>query len=123
VVNKVELAPPDLVQTLRELYAGSLEVCPVSAHTRAGLEEWFRRLWGLLAMVRIYAKQPGRPPDLTKPFVLPEGSTVEALARQIHRDLPETMQFARLWRHGRFPGQQAHKTEALQDGDIVEIHE
>jgi hypothetical protein len=123
VVNKAELAAPDLVQTLRELYAGGLEVCPVSAHTRAGLEEWFRRLWGLLAMVRIYAKQPGRPPDLTKPFVLPEGSTAADLARQIHRDLPETMKFARLWRPGRFPGQQVHKSEGLQDGDIVEVHE
>jgi len=70
-----------------------------------------------------YAKQPGRPPDLQKPFTLPRGATVVDLARHIHRDLPETMKFARLWGHGRFEGQSVHKTEPLQDRDIVEIHE
>lgn len=45
------------------------------------------------------------------------------LARQIHRDLPERMKFARLWGHRRFEGQQVHKTEPLRDKDVVEIHE
>ena len=74
-------------------------------------------------MVRVYAKQPGKPPDLGKPFTVPVGATVADLARQIHRDLPETMRFARLWGHGRFDGQQVHKSEVLQDRDVVEIHE
>ena len=45
------------------------------------------------------------------------------LARQIHRDLPDRMKFARLWGHSRFEGQQVHKTEVLRDRDVVEIHE
>lgn len=143
VVNKMETGAPEAVAVLTELYAGGevppnprsrhdadpargdtcLEVLPVSAHTKQGLDAWFQRLWELLAKVRVYAKEPGKPPDLTRPFALPAGSTVADLARLIHRDLPEMMKFARLWGHGRFDGQQVHKTEPLQDRDVVEIHE
>ena len=74
-------------------------------------------------MVRVYSKEPGRPAQMEKPFVLHAGSTIADVARLIHRDLPETMKFARLWGHSRFAGQQVHKTEVLRDGDVVEIHE
>jgi hypothetical protein len=123
VLNKADAGEPAVATTLRELYAGELEVVSVSAETKQGLEAWFRRLWQLLAMVRVYAKEPGRPADLHKPFVLPVNSTVADLARQIHRDLPDTMKYARLWGHSRFEGQHVHKTESLCDRDIVEIHE
>lgn len=123
VLNKCDVAAPGSLGALRDLYAGVLQVAGVSARTGAGLEDWFRQLWRLLAMIRVYAKQPGHPPDLAKPFVLPAGATVADLARVIHRDLPDTMKFARLWGHGRFEGQHVHKTEPLTDRDIVEIHE
>ena len=95
----------------------------VARSSGEGLDDWFKRLWGLLAMIRVYSKEPGRPPDLHKPFVVPAGATVADLALQIHRDLPERMKFARLWGHSRFEGQQVHKTEPLRDKDVVEIHE
>ncbi len=123
VANKADLADAASISALRELYAGRLEVVAVSARTGQGLDEWFRRLWHWLALIRVFAKEPGQPPDLSKPFVLPAGSTVADLARLIHRDLPETMKFARLWGHGRFEGQQVHKTEVLKDRDVLEIHE
>jgi uncharacterized protein len=144
VATKADLAPPGAVNALRELYAGGgaqgltraveessdalcsgdgLEVLAVSILTRQGLDDWFKRLWELLAIIRVYAKEPGRPPDLHKPFVVHVGATVADLARQIHRDLPERMKFARLWGHSRFEGQQVHKTELLRDRDVVEIHE
>lgn len=100
-----------------------LEVLAVSAQTGQGLDDWFRRLWELLAMIRVYSKEPGKPADRHKPFVVPAGATVADLARQIHRDLPDRMKFARLWGHSRFEGQQVHKTEVLRDRDVVEIHE
>ncbi|HRT07836.1 MAG TPA: 50S ribosome-binding GTPase [Candidatus Paceibacterota bacterium] len=122
VVNKAELAAADAIPVLRELYP-RLRVLPVSARTGLGLEEWFRALWELLGVIRVYAKEPGKPADMQRPFVLPAGATVADLARQIHRDLPDQMKYARLWGHSRFDGQQVHKTEALRDRDVVEIHE
>jgi hypothetical protein len=122
-VTKSDLAEAGATESVRELYAGKLDVVAVSARTKQGLDDLFQRLWELLAMVRVYSKEPGKPADLHKPFTLPAGSTVADLARLIYRDLPDTMKFARLWGHGRFEGQQVHKTEVLRDRDIVEIHE
>ncbi|HOC54845.1 MAG TPA: 50S ribosome-binding GTPase [Verrucomicrobiota bacterium] len=123
VTTKADLVPPGAILPLRELYASQLEVLALSTRSRQGLDDWFQRLWTLLAMIRVYSKEPGRPPDLHKPFIVPAGATVAELARQIHRDLPERMKFARLWGHSRFEGQQVHKTEPLRDRDVVEIHE
>lgn len=122
-LNKVDSASDETIAAFHELFAGKLETITVSARTKHGLDILFRRLWALLAMVRVYSKEPGRPAQMHKPFVLPAGSTIADLARLIHRDLPDTMKFARLWGHSRFEGQHVHKTEVLRDRDIVEIHE
>ena len=121
VANKVDLAPPENVAALRELYAGRLEVCPISAATGEGLDALRERLWRLLAVVRVYTKKPGLPPDNDQPFTLQIGSTVEDLAREIHRELPGTMKYARIWGDGRFDGQHVQRTEVLRDKDVVEI--
>lgn len=123
VANKIDLAPPENVATLRELYAGQLEVWPVSAETLAGVPELLARLWDMLSVVRVYTREPGKHVDTGKPFVLEKGSTVQDLAYQIHRELPDKMKFARLWRGAEVPGLHVHRTEELHDGDRVEIHQ
>ncbi len=121
--TKIDVAPRENVAVLEELYGERIEVRPISSLSGEGLDTLAERLWRLLAMVRVYTKQRGKPPDLGRPFTLPIGSTVEDLAREIHRELPEKMKFARIWGDGRFNGQQIHRTEPLRDKDVVEIHE
>ena len=82
-----------------------------------------QRFWELLSEIRVYTKEPGQPPDNSKPFVLEQGATVEDLARTIHRELPDKLKFARLWRPGRPEGLQVHRTEMLHDQDVVELHQ
>ncbi len=123
VANKIDAADADTLATLRELYADRIEILPVSAESGEGLDHLLKRLWELLAVVRAYTKQPGKPPENTEPFTLPIGSTIEDLAREIHRELPEKMKYARIWGDGRYEGQQVHRTEILHDKDVVEIHE
>ncbi|MHC4562286.1 MAG: GTPase [Planctomycetota bacterium] len=123
VCTRLDLSSPEDAEAFRELYAGDLEVFPVSAVTGEGLDALQQRLWQLLAVTRAYTKKPGGPADHDNPFTLSVGSTVEDLARSIHRELPEKMKYARIWGAGRFDGQQVHKTEQLIDKDIVEIHE
>lgn len=126
LVNKVDLLPDggaEVVLTLRELYAGRLQVHGVSAMTGEGVENVLARLWELLALIRVYTREPGQHGDPGKPFVLDAGATVEDLGRAIHRELPGKIKFARLWRMGRPEGLQVHHTEPLHDKDIVEIHE
>lgn len=123
VANKADLAPPENIATLRDLYQGRLEVIPVSAASGEGLTDLLRRLWELLSIIRVYTKEPGKPADKERPYTLSVGSTIEDLASEIHRDLPGLMKYARVWGDGRFAGQQVHRTETLRDKDIVEIHQ
>jgi uncharacterized protein len=123
VANKADLAHPDAVQILRDLYADQLEVLGVSAETGLGVDALIDRCWHMLAAIRVYTKEPGHPADTRKPFVLDTGATVESLATEIHRELAAKLKFARLWRHGHPPGLQIHRTETLCDGDIVELHQ
>jgi len=76
----------------------------------------------MLDVIRIYAKQPGKPPDMTRPFVLPAGGTVQELARQIHKDIAANLKYARIWGTGVYDGQQVHERYALHDRDTVELH-
>lgn len=123
VANKVDLVSAGDVDALRELYTGRFEILPVSAASGEGLDILGRRLWELLALIRVYTKQPGKPVDKDRPYTLATGSTIDDLASEIHRDLPEKIKFARIWGDGRFSGQRAHLNETLHDKDIVELHQ
>jgi ribosome-interacting GTPase 1 len=93
----------------------------VSAATGRGLEELRRRIFAQLDVIRVYTRPPGRPPDLTKPFVLPRGSTIDDLAAAIHKDLAQQLRYAQVWGHGKFQGQRVGRSYVLEDGDVVEL--
>jgi len=94
----------------------------VSTTTGQGLEDLRRALFEALEIIRVYTKEPGKKPDLEKPYILPRGSTVLDLAREIHQDLARSFRYARLWGSSRFDGQQVPRDHPVQDKDIVEIH-
>jgi hypothetical protein len=95
---------------------------PVSAATGEGLDELMRRTFVMLNVIRVYAKEPGKPADKEKPFVLPIDSTVDELARMVHKDIAENLKFARVWGISGHSGQQVHGSHVLHDKDIVELH-
>ena len=123
VATKADLTSPEDISVLADLLGADLGILPVSSETGEGLGALGDELWRLLAVVRVYTKRPGQKTDFGDPYTLPVGSTIEDLARVIHRELPEKMKFARIWGEGRFDGQQVHRTEVLHDKDIIEIHE
>lgn len=107
----------------REAVGQDLPFFAVSALRGDGLPAVLPVLFRELHRIRVHTKEPGHPPDAGKPFVLPEGATVEDLARQVHQDLAARLKFARLWgSHARFDGQQVDRHHALADGDVVELH-
>ncbi|MEJ2740519.1 MAG: TGS domain-containing protein, partial [Dehalococcoidia bacterium] len=80
------------------------------------------KLFELLGIIRIYAKPPGKPADMTEPFTLPVGSTVMDLAIQIHRQLAEKLKTAKIWGTGVYDGQNVQRNHVLNDKDIIELH-
>jgi hypothetical protein len=75
-----------------------------------------------LDIIRVYSKEPRKEPDLTRPFTLPRGSTVEDLAKAIHKEIAQGIRFARVWGPSTFDGQSVQEQHVLQEGDVVEIH-
>jgi hypothetical protein len=121
--NKCDLDPDGARTALaRESLPPDLPLFRLSAEHGDGLEELKRTLFERLDRIRIYAKEPGRKPDLERPFVLPRGATVHDLARTVHKDVAQRLRFARLWGHARFEGQQVDRDHPLADRDIVELH-
>jgi ribosome-interacting GTPase 1 len=86
------------------------------------LEELKRELFALSDIIRVYTKEPGHKPDLSKPFTLGKGSTMLDLCKEIHKDFLVKLRFARVWGSARFDGQKVQRDYALQDKDVVEIH-
>src|SRR5439155_21215687 len=114
VGNKCDLDPDGTFAALaRDSIAPGLAFHSVSAEHGAGLEDLRPVLFRRLGRIRIYAKEPGRKPDLEKPFVLKHGATVQALALAVHKELAERVKYARIWGAARFDGEQVDRGHVL----------
>lgn len=54
-------------------------------------------LWEYLALIRVYTKKPGQPPDFDDGLILRKGVTVEHVCHAIHRTLAEQFKYAFVW--------------------------
>jgi ribosome-interacting GTPase 1 len=106
----------------RELAGADWAVHLVSTADGRGLDALRRSTYLALDVIRIYTKEPGKPPDREKPFTLSRGSSVMDLAVHIHKEIAASLQFARIWGTGVFDGQAVKGDHGLHDGDVVEIH-
>jgi len=123
-VNKTDkIADPkseiDIFEDLTELRFPSF---PISATTGAGLDKIGPWIFDRLGIVRVYTKAPGKPPDLERPYTIRRGGMVLDVAELVHRDIAQSLKFARLWRSGTYDGQHVGGEHDLQDGDVVELH-
>jgi hypothetical protein len=124
LVNKADLMAhvAEELDTFRDLTALRYPALAVSAETGQGLAGIGPWLFRNLGVVRVYTKAPGHPPDKHRPFTLRPGETVEHVARLVHKDVAQTLRYARLWGKSGFDGQQVGREHLLSDGDIVELH-
>jgi len=123
VANKRDLGfdPADL-EVLKELIGLDLPAVSVSAETGEGLEQIAPFLFRELAIVRVYTKAPGKPPEMDRPFTVRRGATVLDVARLVHKDIAASLKYARAWGTGVFDGQQVGPEHVLSDGDVIELH-
>jgi uncharacterized protein len=111
----------DDLAVLDELLAGAWPWVAVSSVTGAGLGVLGDRTFDTLDVIRVYTREPGHEPDMERPFTLPAGATVAALAQAIHGELAEQLKYARVWGTGVFDGQRVRGDHVLADGDVVEL--
>jgi len=104
-----------------ELLEEPWPVLPASATTGRHLDRLKQAVFDRLEIIRVYARPPGRDPDLSAPFVLRKGGTVEAFAAAVHQDFVQKLTTARVWGSAAFGGQMVGRDHVLQDGDVVEL--
>jgi ribosome-interacting GTPase 1 len=115
-----------------ETYDEDFEICcallsdewpmlPVSAATGRNLARLKQAVFERLEIIRVYTKPPGKEADLSAPFILPQGSTVEEFAGKVHRDFVEHLKSVRVWGSAVYDGQMVGRDHVLQDGDVVEL--
>jgi ribosome-interacting GTPase 1 len=121
--NKIDLpGAQQRLELLQEWFGAQFPIYPISAEHCQGLEELRTAIYRSLNVIRVYTKQPGKPPDLEAPFTCPAGSTLLDLAALIHRDFAEKLRYARIWGTGVYDGQTVKRDHILHDKDIVELH-
>ncbi|MCD6478611.1 MAG: 50S ribosome-binding GTPase [Candidatus Diapherotrites archaeon] len=78
-------------------------------------------IFNLLGKVLVFTKKPGEKPA-EKPLALPEGSTIEDIAKLLHQDFYKHLKYAKVWGSTKFPGQKVAKEYTVKTGDIVELY-
>jgi hypothetical protein len=75
----------------------------------------------MLGIIRVYSKSPGKEPDLSAPFILKKGDTINDFAGKVHQDFLEKLKTVRVWGSSAFDGQMVSRDYVLHDGDVVEL--
>ncbi|MGD8636025.1 MAG: TGS domain-containing protein, partial [Gammaproteobacteria bacterium] len=55
-------------------------------------------------------------------FTFFRGATVYDVARLVHKDIAESLRFARIWGCEVYDGQQVGPEHVVQDKDVIELH-
>ncbi len=120
--NKCDQPGADMdCEAFKELLEYNLPVMPISVVSRRNLDRLKREALEYLHVVRVYAKPPGKEPDMSRPFVVKQGTTLAELGGMIHKDFVQHLKFARVWGAAVRDGQMVAQEYVLQDGDIVEL--
>ncbi len=123
VANKIDLpGAEERLAIVRDLFGQRFPILVISAEHGTGLEELRNESYKFLNVIRVYTKQPSKPPDLKSPFTCPAGSTLVEMAALVHRDFAEHLKHARIWGTGVYDGQTVKRDHVLHDKDVVELH-
>jgi ribosome-interacting GTPase 1 len=123
VANKCDDEAADIrLEIAREAFGTRFPLHIISAERVDGLPELRAAMYGLLGVMRIYTKQPGKPADMTSPFTCPIGSTVADFATRVHKDFEEGLKSAKVWGSAAHDGQTVGRDHVLKDRDVVELH-
>jgi ribosome-interacting GTPase 1 len=123
VANKIDVAgAAERLEMLRELFGQRFPIHAISAEHGQGLEDLRTAIYHFLNVIRVYTKEPSKPPDMTAPYTCPAGSTLLELAGLIHRDFIDKLKSARIWGTGVYDGQTVKRDHVMHDKDVVELH-
>ena len=121
-VNKIDLLSPEQLRKLQEtIKSRKIPGILISAEKSIGLDELKGRIFQSMNSIRVYTKEPGRPPSQS-PVILPIGSTVKDVAESILKGFSKKVKETKVTGpSSKFPNQKVGLGHILKDKDIVEF--
>jgi small GTP-binding protein len=119
VVNKVDLAYPELIEECRKMYPGAIFI---SAHEGTNIETLKEAIYNRLGFIRVYMKPQGQPADMEEPMIVMNGTNIGDICDRLHRDFRRKFRYAQVWGpSAKHPGQRLGMEHMLEDEDILTI--
>ncbi|KAL9654394.1 hypothetical protein ABK040_010421 [Willaertia magna] len=118
VYNKVDTITLEEVDKL----ARKDDAVVISCNWDLNLDYLVEQIWEHLGLVRVYTKKKGRAPDFSEPVILREGSTVETICENIHKDMKKNFKYGIVWgRSAKHTPQRVGLNHELADEDVIQI--
>lgn len=121
-INKSDLLKDEEIQNILKNFKTSIPFLYGSSELGLNVDDLTKKIFEGLNIIRVYTKEPGKPPDMNDPLILKKGATVFDAAYKLHKEIAKNLKYARLWGSSRFEGQRVNRDYILQDKDIVEFH-
>ncbi|MDO5851253.1 MAG: GTP-binding protein [Methanobacteriaceae archaeon] len=119
VVNKIDLADEEHLEKIKNKLPNALLV---SADDGIRMDQLKENIFVDLDLIRIYLKPQGKKADMEEPLIIRNGSTIEDIARKLHRDFVKNFKYAKVWgKSVKFPGQKVGLDHEVMDRDVVRI--
>lgn len=94
----------------------------VSCNMKLNLDYLLEVLWEYLALIRVYTKKPGQPPDFSDGLILRRGVTVEHVCHAIHRSLVQAFKYALVWGTStKYSPQRVGLSHIMHDEDVIQV--
>ena len=69
----------------------------VSCNMKLNLDCLLDKIWDYLALIQVYTKKRGEPPDFEDGLILRRNTTVEHVCHAIHRSIVSQFKYALVW--------------------------
>eukprot|EP00794_Sanderia_malayensis_P009029 gene9029-9996_t len=118
VYNKIDCICLEEVDRLARLEHSVV----ISCNMNLNLDYLLERIWEHLAMLRIYTKKRGDPPDFNDAIIMRTGATIEHVCHRIHRSLVDQFKYALVWGTStKFSPQRVGISHSVNDEDVIQV--
>eukprot|EP01029_Cantina_marsupialis_P005658 TRINITY_DN1617_c0_g2_i1.p1 TRINITY_DN1617_c0_g2~~TRINITY_DN1617_c0_g2_i1.p1 ORF type:complete len:405 (+),score=113.38 TRINITY_DN1617_c0_g2_i1:81-1295(+) len=121
VYNKIDTISIEDVDRLSRLPNSMV----ISCQLELNFDRLLSKIWEYLAIVRVYTKRKGAPPDLSEPLILTPirgGYSVKAACGQIHKDIIRDFNYGLVWGQStKFDPQHCGMSHTLADEDVLQV--
>jgi len=118
VYNKIDQISLEEVNRLARGYNNVV----ISCEMKLNLDYLLEVLWEKLALIRVYTKKPGQPPDFSDGIIMRGGVTVKHTCHAIHRTLADDCKYALIWgTSAKFNPQRVGLAHKMDDEDVIQV--